>query len=225
MFKLRCVKELSFLIKVLQYLRVRILNKHACIRRFLRQITLAVYKLYERKVIFSANLGIILTKCRCNMNDSSTICHCDIGVTYYIMTLFILFCSRFSCTGKKRFIFAVFKVFSFIGFQYLVSRLSVFFICKLAKHLIQKRLRHIIGITISRLYFYISLLRIHAERNVRRQRPWCCRPCKEIRILTHSLKAYHCGTLLNRFIALCNLVRGQRRTAARAIGNNLKALV
>ncbi len=42
-------------------------------------VTFSIYELYKWKVVFSSNLCIILTKCRCNVYNTCTIAHCYIG--------------------------------------------------------------------------------------------------------------------------------------------------
>ena len=100
MLKLRRIKKFSFFIKINQNILVCILHKLAGIRRLFRHISLAVYELYKRQIILSPHLSVILTKSRRNMNDTGTVCHCDIVVTCYIMPFLMLLCRRFSRTGK-----------------------------------------------------------------------------------------------------------------------------
>ena len=50
-------------------------------------------------------------------------------------------------------------------------------------------------------------------------------PCEEIRILSLNLEADDRRAFLDGLVALCNLMRGQRRAAARAVGDDLEALV
>ena len=157
------------------------------------------------------------------MNDTGTICHGYIAVTGYIETfLMLLFCA-FSCTGKKRLVFLVFEILSFISLKYLISRLT--FLCQSAKYSVKQCLCHIIGIAVCCLYLAVSLIRIYAECHVGGQCPWSCCPCQEISILTLYLETYYCRTFLNCFIALCHLVGGKRGSTSGAVRYDLKSLI
>ena len=104
MLKLRRVKQQSLALQILQNHRVRLLHKHTRIRGFFRHLTLAVYKLYKRKVIFSADICIILTKRRRNMNDTSTVRHRNIIVACDIMCIFPLLFNNACRKVKQRLI-------------------------------------------------------------------------------------------------------------------------
>ena len=69
MLELWCVEQKSFFVKVNQYLWICILYEDSRIRGFLCQITLAIYELYKRKIVLSSYICIVLTKCRCDMNE------------------------------------------------------------------------------------------------------------------------------------------------------------
>ena len=73
MLKFRSGKEKASAFKILQHLRVSLLHEETCKRCILCQVTLSIYKLNERQTIFLANASIILTKSRCDMNDTGTI--------------------------------------------------------------------------------------------------------------------------------------------------------
>ena len=128
------------------------------------------------------------------------------------MSLLVLLCSSLSRTCKKRLILLVLKVTSLILFKNLISRNSrctrLLILClgKSAKNLVKKRLCHIVGVAISSLNLAIGFIRVHTESHVGRKCPRCCCPCKEVCVLTLNLEAHDCRTLLNRLIALCNLV-------------------
>ena len=223
MLKLRRCKQLTLFVQILQYFRVRILDKLARIGSFCCQITLAVHELYKRQVIVSANPGVILTKGRSDVYDTGTIRHGNVGVTGYKMCLFLLLYSSFSGTGIQRLILSVFQFLSLIGFQYLIGGLS--FLCQRTEHSIQKRLCQIINSAVSRLYLAVGFLRVDTERHVGGQCPGGCRPCQEISILSYAAETYNRRTLLYRLVALCYFMAGKRGSAAGTVGNNLKALV
>ena len=157
------------------------------------------------------------------MYDTGTICHGNIAVTGHKMSLFVLLCRCLTGTCKQRLIFLVFQILSDISLKDLIGRLPI--LCKLAKHIVKKCLRHIIGISVCCFYLYIGLIRVYAKSNVGRQRPGCCCPCKEISILTYHFETYHCRTLLDGLIPLCYFMGRKRGSAARAVWHDLKALI
>ncbi len=157
------------------------------------------------------------------MHDTGTVGHGNVVVAGHIMALLALFCRSLPRAGKKRLVLLVFQVRSHISLQYLVGRFS--FLRKLSKHRVQERLRHIVGVAVGRFHLHISLRWVHAQRHVGRKRPGRGRPCQEVSVLAHHLKAHHRGTLLDRLIALGYLMGGKRRTAARAVGHDLKAFI
>ena len=139
------------------------------------------------------------------------------------MRFLALFLCSITCSSKEWFIFFVFQSGSLERFQHFIGRCIL---CgQLAKNGIQKRLCHIIGISVCRLYFTVGFFRIHTESHVGRKSPWCCGPCQEIRIFSDYFKTYHCRTLFYRFVALCHLVGGQRRSTSRTIRYDLKSFI
>ena len=90
-FEFRSVKKKSHLFKVSKYQRVGLFNKGAGVWSLGSKITLTVNKLNKRKVILSANLGVIFTKSGSNMNNTCTVGHSNVTVTGDIVTLFVLF--------------------------------------------------------------------------------------------------------------------------------------
>ena len=73
---------------------------------------------------------------------------------------------------------------------------------------------------------HIRLVRVHAERDVGRERPGRRRPGEDIGVLPpRNCKARHAGGLLDRLIALRDFVRGERRAAAGAVRDDLVTLV
>ena len=93
MLELRSVKQQALFVKVFKHHRVGFLYEYACVRCFGSHIALAVNELYERQVVFSADLSVVFTESGSNMNNTCTVCKCYIGVAYYIVALFMLFCT------------------------------------------------------------------------------------------------------------------------------------
>ena len=157
------------------------------------------------------------------MNDTGTVGHGYITVAGYEMCLFLLLFSGISRTLVQRLVLLVLQILTNISLQYFVSILALF--CKTSQNLVCQCLCNIIGITVSSLHLQVGLLRIHAQCNVGRKGPGSGGPCQEICILALYLETYDSGALFDCLIALCHFVTGQRGSAARAVGNNLEALV
>ena len=216
--KLRCVKQKTSLIQILEHHRVCFLYKNTTERRIFCQISFSVHELYKRQIIAASHLRIVLTKRRGDMDDTRTVCQRYIGITYHKKRFLPLFCRPVCGAGIQRLVFLILQVFSYTGFQNLVSILT--------QYLIAKSVRHVIDASVLfHFYLYILLRRIHTERQVGRQRPRRSRPCQDVRVLVLHLEAHDCRTLLYILVALRHLLRGQRRTAARTVRNNLKAFI
>ena len=99
MLKLRRVKQPAFFIQVYQYLRICIFYEQSGIRSLLRHIALSVYKLDERKVIVASDPGVVFTECRCDMNDTGTVCHGNVIIYGYKMRFLVLFLGSLVCAG------------------------------------------------------------------------------------------------------------------------------
>ena len=157
------------------------------------------------------------------MNDTSTITHGYIIITYNVMSFFTLFLHEFTGTVKQRLILFIFQVFSCKFFKDLISRR--FFCGKLAKNCIQQCFCHIISITVCCLYFAVSILRICTKSHVRWQSPRSCGPCQEVCILTFYLKPCNSRTLFYQLIALGNLLSGKRCPTSWTVRHDLKSFV
>ena len=223
MFELRRVEQFSFLIQVFQDFRIRLLDEHSGISRFLRHLALAVYELHKRQIVFASYLCIVFTESRRDMNDTSTVRHRNIIIACYKMRFFMLFCCRFSGTDEQWLIFLIFQIRSHIAFQHFPGRL--FFLRQFTEHLVEQRFRHVINKTVRRFHFYIAFLRIHTQCDVRRKRPGRRSPCEEVRVFADYFKTNYRGTLFYRLISLRHLVGGKRRSAARTVGHNFKSFI
>ena len=88
-FKLRCIEQLTSFFKIYKNFFINIFTECTCPRCFLSHFTLTVNKLYERQVVLSADIRVVLTECRSDMNDTCTVCKSYITVASYIISLFI----------------------------------------------------------------------------------------------------------------------------------------
>jgi len=223
MLKFRCIIEQTSGIKIFEHFRIGFLYKQSCKRRLLCHISFFIYKLNKRKVIFSSYVRIVFTECRSNMNNACTVCQRNIFVTYNVKRFLVLLLRTICRALIKRLVFFSFQISSLICLKHLIRCFSFF--CKSSKHRIKKRARHIINISVRSLYFRIIFFRIYTKRKVRRQRPGSCRPCKDIRIFFFYFESDDRRTFFYIFVSLCNFLCRKRRSAARAIRNDLKSFV
>src|SRR5574344_1192282 len=114
MLEFRRVVKLAFFFKVFKYHRISLLYEDSGIRCLRCKVSLSINELNKRKIVFTSYICIIFTKCRSDMNDSGTICHCDIRVTSYEEALLMLLVSACFSTCIERFIFLMFKVTALI---------------------------------------------------------------------------------------------------------------
>ena len=223
MLELRCIEQLALCIQILKYQRICIFYEFSGIRGLCGQITLAVYELYEGQLVITSDTSVVFTESRCDMNDTGTVGHGYITVAGYEMCLFLLLLGGISRTLVQRLILLVLQILTNISLQYFVSILAFF--CKTSQNLVCQCLCNIIGITVGGLHLQVGLLRVHAQCHVGRKSPGGGGPCQEICILALYLETYDSGTLFDCLIALCHFVAGQRGSAARAVRNDLEALV
>ena len=146
------------------------------------------------------------------MYDTGTIGHRNIRITYDIVCLF-LHLDRIKCL-----VLFEFKIFPLVSLKDIIRLSSEHGICQCSSQIVYI-------VLILHLYFDVILIRIHAERNVRRKGPRSRRPCKEICILTLYLEARDRRTLLDILVALRHLMARKRGTATRAVRHDLVALV
>ena len=196
MRELRSLEELSLLLQILEYQRIRLLDKYARPIRLLCHLALAVDVLNKRHIILLANAVIILTECRSDMYYTSTILCRDIVITHDIKCLFRQITL---CIIIERFILAVLKVaplharkdlpFSFYAIKYAVNKS----LCKII-YLITNTDLHVIHIW------------VNAQAEIGWKCPWSRCPCEEKGILILHLELDHCRTLRHVLIALCDLM-------------------
>ena len=123
----------------------------------------------------------------------------------------------------ERLVLFALEVGSFVCLQDLVCRFS--FLRQSAQYGIKQRAGHIVGVAVCCLYFRVILVGVHTERQVGRKRPRRGGPCKDVCVLVFYFESYDRGTLFDVLVSLGNFLGGQRRTAARAVGHDLEALV
>ena len=234
MCKFGRIKEQSPLFQVLQHFRIgthraflhlffRRFTTHSAKRGFFGQLSFTVYKFHKSKIICSPDSSVILTESRRNMNDTGTVFRTDIIIGNHDTGFLMLFLRFLFRPGVKRFIRKTHEIFSFTGLQNLVGFFPLF--CKTGEHGIKTRHCQNVEIPVCRLHLRILQIGMDTKRHVRRKRPGCRRPGKEIAFLPLHLKAYDSRTLRNLFIPLGNFVRRERRSATGTIRYHFKALI
>ena len=191
MLELRRREQQLFLGKILDHHRISVLDKCSDIRSLLSHKSLVIDELYKRQIIVSADLGIVLTKCRSDMNYTCTVCHGYIAVTGDEVSLFMLLLAGRLYKIKERLVLLSLKVCSLEALQNLISlavRCSIVFFQKIIEHCIEQCLCHIVGVTVDSLYLAVGLVRVHAESDVARQCPRGRRPCQEVSILADDFE-------------------------------------
>ena len=177
-------------------------------------MTCGVNILIEGYIIFFTYTVVILTIRIRSVNDTGTICQCYIIIAGYEVALEVL---AVGLEIEQGFIFYIFQIAALHGFYD--------FIIAFAQNAVQECLSHDY-IIILIFCFNIGFVCIYGQNYVGGQCPRGCCPSKEVGVFC----AFHFEFCNGRgflyiLIALCNLVRGKCCAAARAVGNNLVALI
>ena len=223
MLEFRSFEEFSFFVQIHQNFRIGIFYKDICIRSFFGQMTFSIYKLYERQIIVASDTAVIFTESRCDMNDTGTIAHGYVSITGNKMCFLFLFCCCFACACIQRFVFFVFQIFSCIFLKNFVSRFL--FVSQFAKHFVQQGFCHVIGVSVSCLYFTVSLIRVHTQCHVGRQCPRSCGPCQEISIFADHFKANDRGAFFYGFVSLRYFLCRKRCSTTRTVRYDLESFI
>ena len=221
--ELRGVEELSFVPEVFEDDGIGLLHEDPGVGRLGGHVAGAVDELYEREVIAASDAGVVFTERGRDVDDARAVAHRDIAVAGDEMAFFLLLRGAFGGAGPEGLVFAVFERGAGHLLEDLVGRSAV--LCKLAEDGVEKRLCHIVGVPVGGLHLRVGLLGIDAERDVRREGPRGRGPREEVRVLALYLEADDGGAFLDGLVALGDLLSGERRAAAGAIGDDLEALV
>ena len=217
MLKDRSGEEQPAALKIDQHGLVRILAEHACPLGLFGHFALGVHKLDEGQVVLLADLVVVFTERGRDVNHAGTVGQRDIGVTDDIVCLFALRGDNVARKVEERLVCLAFKVDAAEVLQHLVVACAEYRVCQ--------GCGEVIGVAVGGLHLNIVVIGMDAERHVGGQRPGGRRPGENVGVLADHLEAGDCRALLDVLVALRNLVRGQRRTAARAVGHDLEALV
>ena len=174
-------EKLALLFEVNEYRRIRLLYEESRVGRLRRHLTLGINELYEGKVVSLADLGVVLTECGRDVYDTRTVGHRDVIIHSHEVRALLLLLRSLGGASPKRLVATTLKITSLHLCEYLVRTLAV--LCKRSEHLIKKRLSHIIGIAVARLYLAVDVVGVYAKRGVRGERPGRGRPRKIVRVL------------------------------------------
>ena len=213
--ELGSLKKLAALLEIGEDQRIGVLHKDARPFRLRRHLALVVDELHERHPVFTAHAVVVLAECRRRMDDARAVLGRHIVVADDEERLFA------HIRGDKiveRLIPPVLELLALHRREDLTVAPRAF------KYAVHQRLGEVVDLAVD-THLHIGHLGVHAEPEIRRQRPRCRRPCEEIRILIGSLELDDCRTLRDIFVPLRHLVRGERRAAARAVRNDLVSLI
>ena len=213
--KLGGLKELAALFEIREDQWVGILDKDPRPIRLLCHLALVVDELNKRHAVLAADAVVVLTKGRRDVNDARTVLGRDIVVTgdKESLILHVLIRKRI-----ERLILAVLKIAA------LHRRKDLTIAPRVREYAVHQRLGEIVDLAVD-AHLYIGHVRVHAEAEVRWERPRCRRPREEVGILVCRLEAYDCRTLRHILVPLRHLMRGERRAAARAVRDDLVPLI
>ena len=218
MRELRRLEELALLLEILEDQRVGLLDKDARPVRVLRELALAVDEIHEAHAVFHADAVIVLTEGRRHVDDARAVLRRDVVVAEHDER-FLARLHLADGIGIERLVLPALELLALAAREHRALARHVL------EHFVDERLGEDVFL-LPDLHLHIVDLRIHAEREVRRQRPGRRRPGEiaGIRLALHA-ELDHRRALRDVLVALRDLVRGERRAAARAVRDDLVPLV
>ena len=206
-------KERAPLLQVLQHLRVRILDEHAVKGRAAAQVAGGVHKLQKGQLPGLADAIVVLAEGGGDVYHARAVGQRNIAVGNDAVALLPL---KVYGQVEQRPVFTALQLTAAQGpddFGLLPQYAGN-----------QRRSQNIGFAVLFRID--IVLVRVHAERNVGGQRPGRGRPREDGHLrLINKIKLGNGGGFFHILVALRDLVAGQRRAAARAVGDGLVAFV
>jgi len=195
--------------------RVGVLDEFSRPRRLLRHLPLGVDQLQKRQVVRPPDARVVLTERRRLVDDAGAVGHRDVVVRDDAPRALV---DERALEVEQRLVLDADELAP-------GHRPGDFELGALAEHGRDQRLAHddrpaagnelgVLGVG------------VHAQRDVRRKRPRRRRPRVEPGVLAAlDAEAHERGPVRHQFVALRNLVRRERGSAARAVGHDLVALV
>ena len=174
-----------------------------------------VHHVHDGQPVLFADAVVVLAEGGRDVHDARAVRQRDVPVADDVVRLLLIAALR---VGKERLVFAVFVFAALLYGESLVAPLF--------EQRGHERLRQNVARAVLRLDLGIVLLRVHAEGDVGGQRPGRRRPGEEVGVLhALSFEAHEHRRLLHVLVSLRDLVRGERRPAARAVGHDLVPLI
>ena len=201
MRELRRLEELALLLEVLEDHRVGLLDEDARPFRLLRELALAVDEVHERDIVFLADAVIVFTKSRCHVDDARAVFRRDIAIACHDERLLVrLLCNRCVCKRIERLVLAILEVFALVALNDFAVALDTI------EDFVDECFGEDVVLAVHADFDVIDI-RVHAEREVRRQRPRRRRPCEIIRIVVFRLERHHRRALRDVLVSLRDFVR------------------
>ena len=214
MLELRRVKEQAAFAQRIENHRVRLFDEHAVPGGAPAHLAAGVDELDERQVVFRADALIVHTECRRVVNDARAVRGGDVIVRDDVMRALLAagLCGAF----KQRFIIAAHE----LAAREFAHNCDALF----AQHGGDEILCEDEGFAVL-LRAAVGDVCVHAEADVGGQRPGRGRPGEVGSVLILAAEAHGGGSFLHVLVALRDFVRSERGAAARAVGDDLVALV
>ena len=217
--ELRCLEQQSLLLEVCEDQRVSLLDEEARPIRLGRELALAVDEIDKSDAVLLADAVIVFAICRSHVDNARAVFRRDVVIAGHDECLLAaLVLDLLDSVRIERLILTVLEILALIALEDLALAFDTL------EDLVDECLSEDV-LLIADLYLDVVDRGVHAERHVRRQRPRRRRPGEERVVAVLGLELDHSRALRDILVALCHLVRGERCAAARAIRDNLVALV
>ena len=110
-----CCKQFAAFAQVFDDFWICVFYKHTIPGCTACHFAFLVNKLYQWQTVTAAYLCVVFTECRCDMNNTCTVCQCNVVSTSYVETFFFRVYKV-----PQWFVFFEFQVFTCVGFQNFV---------------------------------------------------------------------------------------------------------
>ena len=201
-------------LEILEHQRVGVLDEHARPLGVLGHPALAVDEVDERHVVLAADAVVVLAERRRDVDDAGAVAHGDVLVAHDEPGLLLELAHG---EVKQRDVLHAAQVTA----RHFGEHLNL--LAREAR--VDECLGHDDDLTVHG-ELAVGVVRVDAQREVARQGPRGGRPREEVGVvLALDRKANVRGGLLHVLVALRDLMRGQRSAAARAVRDDLVALV
>ena len=215
MLELRSGEQQTAFFQVNQYFRISLFAEGAGPRGFLGHFTFAINQLYEGQVVATANLSIVFTEGRSDVNHTGTVGQSYVISTGYKVCFLVLTFADGFYKIIQRLVFFAFQILTGVVLQNLGF---------LAQYAGNQSLSHVVGV-LAQANLHIAFDGVHTQSHVGGQSPGGGGPSQEVSILADHFEANDSGALFYILVALSHFMAGQRGTAAGAVRHDLEALI